>query len=378
VPKVIQVLGSSPFGGGTRIVFSLARYLIDKGFETLLLSNDLTTKIEAEKKAIPIVNLHPFVLKINPYYDTFTLKNLYFLFKREKPVIVHTHTSKAGFLGRVAAKLAGVPVIIHTIHGFAFHEFSSRLNIKFYSSLERIASLYCDNLVSVNASDLEWAIRLKIVHREKIITIYNGIPIPNLNKGEINKQLIGIKDNNFLITCLGRLAPQKGLEFLLKALKNISERFNNICLAIIGDGPQRNHLELLTQKLDLSDKVFFLGFRKDVYHILAASDIYALPSLWEGLSISLLEAMSIGLPIIATNIKGNNEVLKDGYNGLLIAPGDSDSITKAISELYLDKEKRYILGIRAQETVKTLFSEDRMLKEYFNLYKELLTKKGLL
>jgi len=303
---------------------------------------------------------------------------LYRFLKKSNYTIVHTHTSKAGFIGRLAAYLAKIPIVIHTVHGFAFHEQSSLLEIYFYSFLERLASHWCDRIVCVSEFHKKWALRLAIANKNKIIAINNGIPenriLPSRDKGSVLKEIN--LTNEIVILFTGRLAPQKGVEYLLKSVPIIASKINMpFKILIIGEGPLKYYLDEMVEKLNIRRYVKFLGFRKDIGDLLNISDIVVLPSLWEGLSIALLEAMAAGKPIITTTIGSNLEVVKNEETALLVPPKNSESIAEAVIRLINNPEFAKKLGEEAKKTYQKKYTEEIMLNNYANLYFSLLKTK---
>jgi glycosyltransferase involved in cell wall biosynthesis len=299
------------------------------------------------------------------------------LLRHEPYQIVHTHTSKAGFVGRLAAWLAGVPVIVHTAHGFAFHERSSVSARYFYSTLEWIAARWCDRIVSVSQFHRRWALDLGICKEPKILAIPNGIADvrnPKLAPAELRRRL-GVREGHLLILSLARLAADKGLEYLIEAaaiLQNTERRFQVI---IAGDGPVRGLLESRARNLGISNRVTFLGFREDVDDLLAACDLVVLPSLREGLSIALLEAMAAGKPIIATSIGSHMELASQANIARLVPPANAQSICAAILRFARDPALMAQLGTSARALFESYYTEDRMLSDYRQLYFDLLKMK---
>ena len=227
-------------------------------------------------------------------------------------------------MGRLAARLANVPVIVHTAHGFAFHERSPRSTSLFYSALERVASRWCDRIVSVSEFHRRWALELGICKPPEILAIPNGIaalPNPTVPRAELRRRL-GATDRDMVILSMARLAPDKGLEYLITAATILLRTECQFRIVIAGDGPVRARLEESTRNLGVADPVDFLGFREDVSDLLAACDLVVLPSLREGLSIALLEAMAAGKPIIATSIGSHRELVCQAEIARLVAPAD--------------------------------------------------------
>jgi glycosyltransferase involved in cell wall biosynthesis len=298
--------------------------------------------------------------------------------RRERYQIVHTHTSKGGFVGRLAARLAGVPVIVHTVHGFAFHESSPVSMRRFYSALERLASGWCDRIVSVSEFHRTWGIELGMCHPRQIVAIPNGIADVRRNRqaglAELRREM-GAGHGDLVILSMARLAPDKGLEYLIEAATTLSQARQRIQIVIAGDGTERGRLEQLASDLGVTQRVRFLGFRKDVGDLLAASDLVVLPSLREGLSIALLEAMAAGKPIIATNIGSQREVASHADMARLVPTADARALSEAIVRLAGDEALMARLGRTARAVYQSRYTESRMLHSYQQLYLDLLRDK---
>jgi len=369
--KIFQVLsGVATWGGGGTVVLALTRELVRLGCEvTVLCLSDFASEQFARAGA-RVVTSRYWRREINPPFDLLAFYELFRLCRRERFDIVHTHTSKGGFLGRIAARLAGVPTVIHTVHGFAFHEFTPGPVAAFYTLLERLASHFCDLVICVNDEDRRTAIRRRIVGPDKIVTIHNGIDVGRFvgARGDSVRRELALGDDALLIGTVGRLAPQKGFAHLLRAIPLVLRQHPEARFAFVGDGPLEAELKELAAELSVSENCHFLGFRRDIPEVLAACDVFVLPSLWEGLSITLLEAMAAGKPIVATGIKGNREVITDGVNGLLVRPKDSADLARAIIELIEDRERARLLGEKAHQTVRRRFDERAMLEKTLQAY----------
>jgi glycosyltransferase involved in cell wall biosynthesis len=375
--RVLHVVGDSRFGGAARIILRLGQIARAEGWQVDVLTTDPVFQQATRQYDLGVVNLDVIRRDIRPLWDLAGLFRLVDLLRREPYQIVHTHTSKAGFVGRLAARLAGVPVIVHTAHGFAFHERSSVSARYFYSTLEWIAARWCDRIVSVSQFHRRWALDLGICEEPKILAIPNGIADvrnPILAPAELRRRL-GVREGHLLILSLARLAADKGLEYLIEAaaiLQNTERRFQ---VVIAGDGPVRGLLESRTRNLGIANRVTFLGFREDVDDLLAACDLVVLPSLREGLSIALLEAMAAGKPIIATSIGSHLELASQANIARLVPPANAQSICAAILRLARDPALMAQLGTSARALFESYYTEDRMLSGYRQLYFDLLKMK---
>lgn len=379
--RILHIVGDSKFGGASILIIRLAQKAKGVGWDVDVLTADSIFQKALHKHGINVIKLNVIWRDTKFLRDICGLFKLYHFLKNTPYTIVHTHTSKGGFIGRLAARLAGVPVIIHTVHGFAFHEESSSLKVFIYSKLERLAAYWCDSIITVSNFHREWALKLRIGTQKKIKTIVNGIseerikPIHTIKR---IKEKLGIASNEFIILSIGRLAKQKGFEYLIEAVPKWSTKIGcGFKVFIIGEGPLRNILEEKVKLLGAQRQVKFLGFCKDIGDLLAVSDIIVLPSLREGLSISLLEAMAAGKPIITTTIGSNIEVVKHGETGILIPPKSSDKIVESILFLMKNEDLRKQLGLKAYQTFREYYTEERMLKEYIEEYIFLCKKKGI-
>ena len=375
--RLLHVIGNSRFGGAGRIILRLGQVAKAEGWQVDVLTTDPVFQRAVRQHGLGVVNLNVIRREIRPLWDLAGLVRLSAFLRHEHYGIVHTHTSKGGFVGRLAARLAGVPVIVHTTHGFAFHERSPRSAHIFYSTLERIASRWCDRIVSVSEFHRRWTLELGICNRSKILAIPNGIaPLarPETSRGELRRQL-GVRNGDLLVLSMARLAPDKGLEYLIEAVAILLRTERRFQIVIAGDGPMRARLEELARNLGVADWVTFLGFREDVSDLLAASDLVALPSLREGLSIALLEAMAAGKPIIATTIGSHKEVASQAEIAHLVRPADAPALCEAILQVASDTALRGRLGTNARTLFENCYTEDRMLSAYKQLYFDLLQEK---
>jgi glycosyltransferase involved in cell wall biosynthesis len=375
--KLIHVIGDSRFGGAGRIILRLGQIGQAQGWQVDILTTDTVLQQAVKQHGLGVITLDVIRRKIRPLWDLAGLVRLWDFLRREHYAIVHTHTSKGGFVGRLAARLAGVPVIVHTAHGFAFHERSQPWARLFYSTLERIASRWCDRIISVSEFHRRWALELGICRPPKILAIPNGIAAlasPGVVPADLREEL-GVREDELLILSMARLAPDKGLEYLIEAAALLLRTERRFRIAIAGDGEVRAQLEELAFNLGVSDRVRLLGFREDVSDLLAACDLVVLPSLREGLSIALLEAMAAGKPIVATSIGSHRELASQAEIAQLVPPADAPALCEAILRLTRNPALMARFGAKAQVLFKSQYTEERMLNTYKQLYFDLLKEK---
>ena len=374
--RLLHVIGDSEFGGGARIVLRLAAAAREWGWDVAVLSTNPRMLRELSAAGIESVALDCIRREIRPLHDTVGLLRLARYLRRERYDLVHTHTSKAGFVGRLAASLAGAPRIVHTVHGFAFHEGSRPAALRFYAALERFAARRCHRIVTVSEFHRRWALELGIGRADRVVCIPNGIPEPPPDGGGDRERIraeLGLAPDDAVLVSAGRLAAGKGLEDLLAAAVLLRERGRGaIRLLLPGAGPFAEALRGRIRALDLVGQVVLPGFREDIPALLRAADLAVLPSLREGLSIALLEAMACGLPIVASAIGSNVEVTRGGEAAVLVPVEAPEAIATAVAELLDDAGRRRALGERAREIFRTGYRESVMLERYRRLYAELL------
>ena len=316
--------------------------------------------------------------QIHFYYDIVAFWKIFTVIKKNKYDIVHTHQAKAGILGRIAARLAGVPVIIHTYHSFPFHDFMKQYQRRLFIGLEKLVSKITDKLISVSKLNLEKGVQLGIAARGKFITIYSGIDFSRFDISvgtSAMKRSLSIPEDHMIVGMVGRLSEQKAPQYLIQAIPTVLDKFPNTTFVIVGDGEKRKELEASTRHLNINGKARFLGSRNDVPALLHLFDIFILTSLWEGLGRSLTEAMYVGKPVISTAVEGVPELIDNGKTGLLIPTKDVEATANRLIQLLASKEMRENLGKMARQRVKSRFEVDLMIREIDRLCQQLLIQK---
>lgn len=319
-----------------------------------------------------------FRQKISPLHDSLALWELYRLIRRERYDLVHTHNSKAGFIGRLAAKMAKVPIIIHTIHGFAFHEYERPPRRILFILLERFAARFCDKLITISQPLKEWGLRLRIGRPEKYLTIYSGIEVEKFQVTiDINekKMEFGIKPGEKVIGVVAKLWEGKGHAIILEAAPGVIKEIPRVKFLFVGGGYLREKLETQVRELGLSDDIIFSGFRTDIAELTAIFDIAVLASFFEGMGRVLLEAMALGKPVVATRVGGIVDVVKEGESGILVSPGDPVALAKAIVTLLKDEKLTRKMGLAGKERIDERFTARRMIEKITQVYEELLKRR---
>jgi len=333
-------------------------------------------------EGMEVITFPDMVQRIAPKKDIAATFALYRHLRINKYHIVHTHNSKAGFIGRLSAKLAGVPVIIHTVHGFAFHDQEPLWRQILFRNLEKIASRWCDKMIFISSPLIEWALKEKISAKDKIIKIYSGIDLDRFQpvSDEEKKQArikLGIKPDGPVAGIVSKLWEGKGHNVLIDAFKEIKKDLNDAKLIIVGEGYLEDELKSYTEELGLKDSVIFTGFRSDVSEVMACFDISVLPSFFEGMGRVLLEAMAMTIPVVASNVGGIPDLVKNNKNGILVPPGDVSELTKAMKKLLTNRSLSISMGKNGHHTVTKEFSAESMNEKILSVYKDCMKMKGL-
>ena len=299
------------------------------------------------------------VRPISPLKDLVAGVALFRLFKRLSPAILHTHSSKTGILGRIVGRLSGVPVVIHTVHGYAFPYASSWLVRSIYFLMEYLGGKFCDGLVVLNEGDRQIAIEKLAIPAKKVHLIPNGVDIDCFDKGtdeqraEIRRENFSVNDNDVVcIGMVGRLWRQKNPVCLLRAaLRVLEQTEKRVQFFFIGDGELREELEQEISRHGVDSEIQVLGWRKDVASLLSGLDIFILPSRWEGMPLAILEAMASSLPVIVSDISGNSDLVKHDIDGLLFETDNDEQLSERILTLVNEAEKRNEMGKNGRKKV---------------------------
>lgn len=303
---------------------------------------------------------------------------IYRMIRRERFDIVHTHSSKAGFLGRVAARLAGVPVIVHTPNNFAFDRPRQTPSRIFYRYLERFASLFCDRIIAVSRSEERLALR--VAPRHKVVQIDNAIDVNEVvsRKDPLEtRRGLGLDPQQPVVSTVGRLAVQKSPRDFVLAAREVLAKKGDVAFLMIGDGPLWEETRALVGSLGLEKKILLLGWREDAFDLMALSDIIVLTSLWEGLPYTVLEAMALGKPVVVTDATGSVDIVRGDEHGYIVPRGNPPEIARAVLRLLDHPDQAKAFGRAGRHFVErghlTLQQQAERVQA---LYLELLKQKA--
>jgi glycosyltransferase involved in cell wall biosynthesis len=308
----------------------------------------------------------PLLRHYNPATAVPAVASLAWYLRRENFDIVHTHSTEAGIVGRFAAALAGVPNIVHTVHGVPFAEDRNDFLNRFVLSCERQAAKYTDCIVTNADVIADEYLDRGIGTPDQYTTVYSGVNLDAFADAEPAKNLPGKRPR---VVMVGRLADGKGHGVLLDAVESMGDWDGSVC--IVGDGPLYDDLKAEISERGLADRVFLTGFRNDMPNVLAASDALVLPSFREGTPRVITEAMASGLPVVATDIAGIPEQVIEGENGYLVSTGGGQALRERLEELLADSDLRARMGERGLDRIEE-FSVETMIEELDYVYEELL------
>lgn len=362
--KIMHLTLSMGYGGLERIINQFAKKMDKDKFEISISCLDSGGPFLDD---LSKNGLKKFVFTRKPgILDISLLLKLINLLKREKIDIIHSH-SGCSFYAAIAGRLAGVKRIIHTDHGRLIPD-------KMGLILEdKVASILLNAYVAVSyelSNYLQYRVK---INKDKIITIINGVdtdcfkPFPEVEKKDVKKE-IGVFEDAEIIGTVCRLDPVKNLIFMIETVKDILKKREKTILLIVGEGPERKPIEDVVDKLELNNKIILLGKRNDVERIMPILDIFILPSISEGTSMTILEAMACAIPVIASMVGGNTKLVQEGKNGYLFPLNKPELLNNRVLELLNDKKKREKMGKEARIIVEKELSFNHMLSEYTRLY----------
>lgn len=365
--------------GAQRVLLSQARWFHDQGHPVLAVffydKQGLAATWQSQFD-FPVISLNAWGSNGLPVFNLLAgLVRLFRLLRGQRAIV--TFTPHSNLLGLPLARLAGVPVRVGTHHGYI------------EGSLKRLAWLHgrltnsrlCSAMVAVSEQVRVYAANREGASEEKLVVIENGIEPLRMNKlSEADRNAlraqIGAPNGAVLLLTVGRLTVQKGHTVLLDAITQLKPSEPRTFFAFAGDGPLRTELEQKAQQLEIADHVRFLGVRNDVNELLLAADIFVQPSLWEGLSLALLEALLAGLPVLATRVEGVVDVVEDGESALLVPPKDANALAAAIERLLSDENLRQRLAQAGRQRAQARYSVERMGRAYEDLLRKLVKNES--
>jgi glycosyltransferase involved in cell wall biosynthesis len=339
---------------------------------------------EAEVAGVRLIVVPSLVRPIQPATDLRAFWDLLSIFRRERPDIVHTHSSKAGIVGRLAARTARVPIVVHTLHSLVFHEFQEAWKNRLYIGLKRLCAPLTDTLISVNQKTADGGLAAGIGRREQYVTIFSGFDLAPFLEARDKlsqhdaKRRFGLPPDPPVVGKVARLFPLKGHEQFLEAAVEIAREEPQARFLLVGDGPLRKELEGRTRKLNLMDRTVFTGRvpPEEVPACLQAMDVVVHTSLREGIARVLPQAGAVGKPVVTFAMDGAPEVVQDGVSGYLVPPLDTRSLARRVIELLGDPDRRQSFGEQGRAFACSNFDLDLMVERINGVYLELLERRA--
>ncbi len=371
VIRVMHLLHSLETGGLEKGTATLVNNMKPEMFESSICC---LAGFGPSLKLIKKEEIKIFDMKTGDSHEPFLFLRLAKLFKEQRIDILHAKGWPALFDGVLGARIAGIPVVIYSEHGKNIDDFYEIKKRRVWT--RRLLAPLIDRIVTVSEELKRGLVEVTGLNGKRIVCIHNGVEFPDIYvENEEKRKELGIGQGDILVGTVGRLDPVKNFDIFIRSAKEILDEFPMVKFLLIGDGPIREDLRLLVSELGLSKNIILSGERNDVAELLKVMDIFVLPSKSEGLSNTILEAMSAGLPVIATNVGGNPELVIDGTTGVLIQPDDVSVLAAAIIDLLRDDEKRKKMGDAGFVKAKKEFSIEKMVRSYEELYLSWYEKK---
>lgn len=385
--RIIRVIGRLNVGGPSIHVVNLHRGLDPTRFEQLLVCGQASA---GEGSMLPYAFAHgvcPYVIPemVTAFSlttrDFRALARLWSVMRYYQPHIVHTHTAKAGLLGRLAARLAGVPIVVHTFHGHVLRGYYGPVKNLLLRRLEQSLAWASDRLVTVSAEVKSDLIAFGVADEEEISVIPLGFDLePFLNcrhdRGGFRTEL-GLTNENKVIGIVGRMFPIKNHRLFLDCAARVSAEEPSARFVMVGDGDLRHALEQQALELGIADRVVFTGWRTDLPRIYADLDLLMVSSDNEGTPVSAIEAMASGCPVVATRVGGLPDLIVDCRTGRLVAPKDAEALASATIEILRNPELAHEIAINARDSARRRFAMNRLIGDVERLYDGLLERKSL-
>ena len=374
--KLLHVITHLPIGGAQDNTLYTVE-LLNKDKYDISLSCNLNGELVSRAKKVKHLKLYdvPNLLReVSIINDIRAFLYLYKLIKKENFTIIHTHSSKAGFLGRIAAMLNKTPIVIHTIHGFAFHDYMNSFKKNIFIYLEKLSAKWTHGLVTVSNLNKKKVVDLGIAPIEKLKNIYSGIDLTlfiNEKNDQFRKEL-NLDSNHLLLGSVGRLSNQKDPITMIEAFSIVSKNFPNAHLTLVGDGELRDEILIKINQLQLNGRVHLTGNKNDPWKIYHSLDLFIMSSIYEGLGRSITEALSCGVPVVCTSVEGVPEIVRDNKTGILVPPKDPDALATGIIKSLNDMDNARKMAEEGRKFVNENFDVKKMVDDIDTLYDTLL------
>ena len=387
--RVLRLIARLNVGGPARHAVILDDGLRRRGFDTLLVfgsvgPDEASLEELALERALPTVHIPELGRRIRAWGDARAFLSILKLLWRWKPDVVHTHTAKAGTLGRLAVLAYNVTArrpercaSVHTFHGHVFTGYFGRLGSALVRLVERALARITDRIVTISARQREdITTRFHVAPPSKVVVVPLGLELGALlaqhARSPGSREAFGLTANDFVVGYVGRLVPIKDLGTLLRGVAMAGERLPSLRLLVAGDGDERARLEALARELGLAGRVRFLGWQRDLPSLYSTMDLFALTSLNEGTPVSMIEAMAAGIPVAAAAVGGVPDVVEHGVTGQLLPPRDPQALSEVIFQTARQPERAAAMAARAKASVAERFDAGRLVQDIDGLYRRIL------
>src|SRR3954471_5670328 len=384
--KILRVIARLNMGGPALHVAYLTAGLRERGYDTTLVAGTLargedSMAFVADARDVHTIRIDELGREISPLRDVVATLRLARLIRRERPDILHTHTAKAGTVGRVAALLAGrrrPAIVVHTFHGHVLRGYFGPLRSRVFRLLERWLASRTTALIAVSPQVRDDLVALGVAPREQFVVIRLGIELDQRVAGGQNgrvesRRYLGISDDRFAVGWIGRMTAVKRTDDVLVAFKQLRDSGVDAMLCMVGDGPDWVQLERRGHELGIMREVLFLGYQEEVASFYAAFDAFVLPSSNEGTPVSAIEALAAERPVVATRVGGVPDVVCDGEDGFLVEAGKTGDLADRLERLARDRELRERMGRGGRERVLPRYAVERLVEDVDELYRSLLS-----
>jgi glycosyltransferase involved in cell wall biosynthesis len=383
--RVVRVIARLNMGGPALHVAYLTAGLRERGYDTTLVAGTLargedSMAFVAEELGIDVTRIPELQREISPLRDVRAALRVARLIRRVRPQILHTHTAKAGAIGRLAAMLAGdarPPIVVHTFHGHVLHGYFDPLRARAFALLERRLARETTCLIAVSPEVRDDLVALGVAPAEKFAVVRLGIELDRRvaagrNGRAETRRVLGIPADAFTVGWIGRMTGIKRTDDVLLAFRGLRRRGVEARLCLVGDGPDRERIETRAHDLGVVRETLFLGYQEEVARFYSAFDAFVLSSANEGTPVTAIEALAAGTPVVATRVGGVPDVVRDGEDGFLVEPGDTEALAERLAALAADDALRERMGAAGRARVVPRYAVSRLVDDIDHLYRSLL------
>jgi glycosyltransferase involved in cell wall biosynthesis len=388
--RILRLIARLNMGGPALHVAYLTRGLEARGYETTLGAGSLargegSMSFVAEELGVEVRHVQHLHREVSPVLDPLSVRRVVQLIREVRPHILHTHTAKAGAVGRTAAVLAGdarPPIVLHTFHGHVLHGYFDPVRAAVFREVERSLARVTTRLVAVSPEVRDDLVELGVAPAEKFSVIRLGIDLDSrITEGDADgaqlRRLFGVPEDAFVVGWIGRMTGIKHLPDLLAAFARLRERGVDAKLCLVGDGPDREEVEELAYELGIAAHTLFVGYQRDVAPYYGLFDVLLLPSGNEGTPVVAIEALAAGTPVVATRVGGVPDVVEHGTDGFLVPVGDVEALAASLERLAENPGLREEMGRAGRERTLPRYRVERLVDDVDSLYRVLLAEQGL-